>query len=210
MSEVARGTYRYWKDSVAQDIEEPWRILRTGDRWQLRGERRVNGSTLLAVDACYDGGQCTALELRWSGDRQRHRHYRLHDERVQWREDGSLAWRTQVLPPGALLFPLLRAASGPILQALLERPRTIVLPSLRDPAAANFLEPELSLRHAQRHADSADGTHCRYFGGEYGEAGADYWLAADGLVTRYRWASAQGLWEVRLADSERSSPAFAE
>lgn len=210
MSAVASGTYRYWKDGAAQDIEEPWQLVRDGEAARLTGERRVGGAAVLSVTARYEGPACTALELRWSGERPRHRHYRLHDSCAQWREDGAMAWRTLVLPPDTLLYPLLRAASGPILQALLEKPRTIVLPSLRDPAAPGFLEPELSARYARRFAESEEGVHCRYFGGEYGEAGADYWLAADGLVTRYCWASANGLWEVRLADSERSSPAFAQ
>lgn len=210
MSAVASGTYRYWKDGAAQDVEEPWTLAREGGALCLAGERRVNGATVLAVDARYEGRLCTVMAVRWTGASPRYRHFRLHDSRVQWRDDGSLAWRTTVLPPDTLLYPLLRAASGPILQALLGKPHTVVLPSLRDPAAPGFLEPELSARYAQRFAESEHGVHCRYFGGEYGEAGADYWLAADGLVTRYRWASAQGLWEVRLEDSERSSPAFAE
>jgi hypothetical protein len=72
----------------------------------------------------------------------------------------------------------------------------VVLPDIRNPDGAWFLHPLRSPRHAV--AGDQGPRHYRYYGGEYGEAGADYWLDADGFVARYRWVAPDGAWEVEL------------
>lgn len=179
-----RGVYRYWRDGKMQDVVEPWELVRNAEGWLLTGQRKVNGQTALGVEAQYLGPLCTAMRLTWLSNKPA-RHAEL-----QATED-------------ALLFPLLRAAAGPLLPLLAGGPRTVLLPDIRDPRSAGFLEPLRSVRHARLLDEHS--WHYRYYGGEYGEAGADYWLDARGVLARYRWASPQGEWEARLQDFQAAA-----
>jgi len=206
VSALAQGSYRYWRDGALQDITEPWQLHRQGDGYVLRGQRCVAGRPLLDIEASYHGTACKRLRLHWqprAADGGRTLHYRHHEQALHWQQDGSAAEQTFPVPEGSLLFPLLRAAAGPLLRHLTKVPATVVLPCLHDPAdGERFLKPLLSARRAVLLDTAADsGEHYRYYGGEYGERGSDYWVAADDRLLRYRWESPQGLWEVRLEDA---------
>ena len=210
MTVLAQGIYRYWRDGALQDISEPWQWQRVGDHQVLRGQRCVAGQPLLDIEATYEGAECRQLRLRWgphSAGEAQTLHYVCREPSLHWRREGDAADQTLPLPAGSLLFPLLRAAAGPLLLRLARAPATVVVPCLRDPAdAARFLTPRLSERHAVLiDEDAATGRHYRYYGGEYGEAGSDYWLGADNRLLRYRWDSPQGVWEVRLEAGESAT-----
>lgn len=195
----ARGTYRYWRDGVAQDVAEPWSVTASGAGLVLRGQRIAGGRPLLDVTARYGDGACNEFMVAWQpgGAGARTVRYRREGALLEWSE-GEAAPQRESLAGASLLFPLLRAATGALLVELARGPRGVVLPDIRNPRDAGFLRP---LRSQRRAATGSDGPgHYRYYGGEYGEAGADYWLDADGFVTRYRWDSPQGCWEVRRED----------
>lgn len=207
MSELARGGYRYWRNGALQPVTEPWSLHRQSDgTLRLQGQRRIDGVPVLDVEADYTGARCTRLQLRWQAPASamvRTAHYRLDGAGLHWRFGAGDSLETLALPDGALLFPLLRAATGPLLGQLGTEPRNVVLPDLRDPADAEaFLRPLLSERQVRIDGADDDGLHrLRYVGGEYGEAGADCALGPEGLLRHYRWDSPQGVWEVRLEDA---------
>lgn len=196
------GVYRYWRDGVPLAIEEPWAWQPKAGGHRLAGERRVEGVVVLSVSADYLDGQCQTMALDWQPESPKaHRHlvYRRVGETLHWSEPGRARQGRLALPATAPLFPLLRAATGFILRTLACKPQTIALPDLRatgDPE--RFLKPWCSSRRVIEGAATADGRHYRYFGGEYGEVGADYWLNHGGWVQRYRWAASDGLWEAAL------------
>lgn len=201
MTLLASGEYGYWCDGVRQDVREPWRLQATAAGLHLWGQRWVNGQAALEVDADYEGLHCRALRLR-AQDREglRSVQYQHRDDTLHWQLEGDLHSQKLIVPAGCALFPLLRVAAGPLQQLLLAAQRSVAVPNIRATAASTErLQALLSKRHAVLQAQDAQGEqHCRYYGGEYGEAGADYWLDARGLLQRYRWASAQGTWEARL------------
>mgnify|MGYP000518893376 CR=1 FL=1 len=202
MSERARGVYRYWRDNARQAVEEPWTIGIDGAGWRLAGERQVDGRAVLRVEAHYRQGGCQAMALHWEGEGGPLRvHYRRDQQSLLWWRDNETPSRL-TLPANCQLFPLLRAATGPLLPWLAGGRRTLALPDLHEPGTARFLAPRLSERHA-----TGGPEQFRYFGGEYGEAGSDYWLDPQGLVERYRWTAPDGLWEVHLEET-RIDPAF--
>lgn len=207
MSELARGTYRYWRDGALQPIVEPWTLRRGLDgSVLLRGRRQMEGAPLLDIEADYAGAHCTGMRLRWHPappDEPRTAHYRLDGAALHWRFADAARYPPQTLPANTLLFPLLRAATGPLLSQLDGAPRTVVLPSLRDPAGSDgFLRPLLSERRALENGVDAEGLRrIRFLGGEYGETGADCALGPEGLMRHYRWESPNGVWDVRLEDA---------
>lgn len=192
-----KGIYRYWRDGLPQEVLEPWQLRRDAEGLVLRGQRQIAGHLALEVEARYLNHTCTGLRLAWySETSSRVVHYRMQEGALQWRFDAEPAMQTLALPAGTLLFPLLRAASGPLLGALVAAPRTLVLPNIRNPAQEDYLRPLLSERRAVLQSPQ----HYRYYGGEYGDAGADYWLDENGMVSRYHWQSPRGEWEARLED----------
>jgi hypothetical protein len=204
MSVLAHGTYRYTLNGALTGITEPWQLERAETGYRLCGRRLRDGMPLLAVEADYDGTQCRSLHLRWLAADQtaaRTLLYQHDDNGLQWTEDAVT--QSIPVPQDSLLFPLLRAATGPLLLHLAASPRWVVLPSLHHAHdASTFLRPLLSQRRAQAMAPGATAwRHFRYYGGEYGEAGSDCWLDAMGLLQRYRWDSPQGVWDVRNEES---------
>ena len=207
-SAIASGNYRYNLDGVEQPIEEPWQLIQTDSGLILQGRRIVNGIALLTVDARFKNGAWQQMSLHWAGNGagddpgQHYRlEYRLANNELAWAHAGKSEQRF-ALPDNTLLFPLLRAASGSLLSQLAAKPQTLVLPCLRDPQdQAAFLRPIMSQRRAEyvQQLDD-DTTHFRYYGGEYGEAGSDYWLNRQGLLQRYVWQSPHGCWDVQLKD----------
>ena len=199
MKTLAQGVYRYWRDGLPQGVTEPWQLDQMARGWTLRGQRVLDGRPALAVEADYQGSRCTQMRVTWHrAEKPLTAHYRLRDSRLEWRTQEP---QTLALPPQHHLFPLLRAASGPLLQTLTGGPQCVVVPNIRDTKQQEFLHPLLSERHAEcLGKDKEWGKFYRYYGGEYGATGADYWLDESGLVTRYCWESSQGLWEVRLEE----------
>ncbi|HEY1075103.1 MAG TPA: hypothetical protein VGE51_00280 [Fontimonas sp.] len=203
MNELARGDYAYWRDGQRQAISEPWTLTRTSDGIVLRGQRIVDRRVMLDVEACYRAGHCVEMALHWNRDAAlttRAAHYRLSGEALKWRlgeQDDVLQ-----LSAGTLLFPLLRAATGPLLSLLRQSPRPVLVPCIRDPADPLFLQPLLSQRRAvEIDVESGRISHLRYYGGEYGDGGCDCWLDELGLIQRYSWNSTAGVWNIQLVDA---------
>lgn len=223
MTPPAQGIYRYWRDGVPQPIEEPWQILEERHGWVLRSTRNVEGCCVLAIEARYQERRCHSFRLDWmpeASGAQRSLHYRCEHGQLQWQEPERRQTGELPFPDDHRLFPLVRAASGPLLRDLSIAPATVVLPCLQPNADAEaFLRPMHSRRRAEfldRDDESVD--HLRYYGGEYGTTGSDYWVDANDWVQRYRWHAPDGCWEVRNetqardADepgNERSSPGVA-
>lgn len=202
----ALGDYSYTFSGVPQAVGEPWTLMRTGSGFVLQGVRLLKGTPTLVVEAEYERTSCTAMRVEWLGmGEPRTVHYRLVDGELDWRDGGRSPQRVS-LPPGCLMFPLLRAGTGPLLRELAMARRAVVMPDLRAPRSAQFLTPLLSERRAERPA-GAGGSHYRYFGGEYGEDGSDWWVDSHGIVSRYTWATPQGDWDVRL-ENLAADPGF--
>lgn len=205
MSTLASGTYRYWRDGALQAVIEPWRLLPSEHGLLLCGKRLVDGLTFLDVEADYVGAHCVALRLHWQPPAPAAPcgvEYRLEPGLLRWRFEQEASFREQPLPADALLFPLLRAGTGPLLGLLAAGARTVVLPCIRDASdEQTFLHPLSGPRHVTPAAAPGDEPPTlRYHGGEYGEQGCDCWLDALGLLRRYRWPTAQGEWDVRLEE----------
>lgn len=206
MIELARGSYRYWRDGAQQAITEPWRLLAAPGGLLLRGKRLVDGLPFLDVEADYVGARCTGLRLHWQPPAPaapRGVEYQLRDGGLlRWRFEHEVDFRELTLPADTLLFPLLRAGTGPLLGALTTGARDVLLPCIRDAAdAASFLHPTHSSRHVSMLVQSgAASPTLRYHGGEYGAEGCDCWLDDQGLLQRYHWRSPQGVWDVRLEE----------
>lgn len=196
MNTLAEGHYSYQLQGQRQPVHEPWRLLAGPDGGlSLLGRREVGKDALLEVEANYRRGGWLQARIHWRDARVRRTvDYRLGDGQLLWRLDQGEE-RALALPEDALLFPLLRAATGALLWALRDAPRALVLPCLRDPSdSARFLHPLLSHRRVR----PLDGQRLLFCGGEYGDTGAEYRLNDLGLVEGYRWNSPQGLWDVRL------------
>ena len=196
---VASGHYRYSCDGQPQAIQEPWQLFRLEDQFILQGQRQVDNGPDFSVLAEYSNKRrCVQFLLDWSDKNNTQRLHYQHDlqaDSLRWRRAGE-SWHSQSLTSGSLLFPLLRAAAGPLVRELSLGPRDTIVPSLHTPDQPDdFLSPRRSLRHCE--AQSSEG-HYRYFGGEYGQSGADYWLNPRGILSAYHWQSAHGLWEVAL------------
>lgn len=209
MSALASGIYRYWRDGAPQSVTEPWRLLRSENGLLLRGKRLVDGLPFLDVEAEYVGARCTSLRLHWQPPAPaapRGAEYRLEPGLLRWRFEHEAGWREQPLPADALLFPLLRAGTGPLLGLLAGGTRTVVLPCIRDANDHDtFLHPLSGLRHVTKPLAAGDAAPTlRYHGGEYGEQGCDCWLDSLGLLQRYLWPTAQGKWDVRLDELQHS------
>ncbi len=193
-----RGLYRYWKDGELQPIDEPWQYDASANTGLLTGQRIVGGETLLDVEAGYRDRHCIRLALTWTQDGQAQRwRYLRGSHTLLWSCDGG---PERVLPLAAncRLFPLLRAATAGVLKDAEDEGIQLVLPSLHNPGTHGFLQPVQSSRCVRR---SAEAGHLRYYGGEYGDAGADYWLGDHGLVDHYRWQAPSGLWEIKLDEA---------
>lgn len=200
MKPLASGDYSYWRDGERQAISEPW-SLSVGDLGlHLHGQRLLDGKLVLEVAADYQGRHCLGMALTWfAASTTRSVIYEMRGETLQWRLDDATDSRIQPLPQGCELFPLLRVAAGPLVQQLLELRRAVVVPNIRPNASEQeLLSPLMSERHASLLGHNGEERHCRYYGGEYGTAGSEYWLDARGLLQRYRWESDHGIWEARL------------
>lgn len=199
---LARGRYRYRRDDQPQPVVEPWSLHRAGGALLLRGQRIVDDQPVLDVSARYRGRRCEQFRLHWNGALPRSAEYQLLQGELRWKPAQDAAWASAPEAHGCLLFPLLRAAAGPLLGLLAEQPAKVCVPDIRDPdQAEQFLHPLFSQRRAELR-EGADGAarHYRYYGGEYGDAGADYWVDSHELLTRYRWAAPNGRWEVVLEE----------
>lgn len=207
MSVVARGSYFYSRDGERQLISEPWTLSADAGRLRLQGQRLVNGKTALEVDAEYDNLRCISMHVCWHGAPEvRKVHYQRSGDSLHWQMEGAEQPHTAALPPDGELFPLLRAGAGPLVKLLMRSARAVTVPDIRATAGAGeLLAPLHSRRHAVLQREDENGQHCRYYGGEYGDVGSDYWLDKRGLLQRYRWASAQGEWEAQLEDLHLST-----
>lgn len=201
---LARGRYRYSRDDQPQPVVEPWSLHRAGGALLLRGQRIVDGRSLLEISARYRGRRCEQFKLHWHGALPRSAEYQLQQGELRWKPAPDDAWASAPEAHCSLLFPLLRAAAGPLLGLLAGQPAKVCVPDIRDPDLTDqFLRPLCSQRRAEL-LEGADGAarHYRYYGGEYGDAGADYWVDGHELLTRYRWAAPNGRWEVVLEELE--------
>lgn len=199
---LARGRYLYSRDGQRQPVIEPWSLQQVDGALLLSGQRIVDGVSLLEVSARYRGRRCEQFVVHWNGAVPRHAEYQLHQGGLRWKPAAQAAWQAAPEADGSLLFPLIRAAAGPLLPLLEAQPRGVCVPDIRDPdQAQQFLRPLVSQRRAEL-IEGADGAarQYRYYGGEYGDAGADYWVDSHELLTRYQWVSTSGSWEVVLEE----------
>ncbi len=196
---LARGHYVYHLDGVLQPIEEPWQIwTRAGGKLLLAGERRVQGCAVLRVVARYQGVTCQSLRLRWQShphQAPRYWHYHRDDSGLQAR--GPQGIRTAIETATKFdLFPLLRAATGALLQRLHTETTHIVTPDIGCPAThPGFLHPTLSARSARR-LEGTDEDPARWIfqGGPYGTRGAEFTLHRCGIPNRYSWHDGDQHW----------------
>lgn len=209
MTLARHGTYHYWKDGIRQPVREPWALQTTPQGAWLRGERWVADQLVLAVGARFRAGRCESFDVifhRSPEAKPLTASYQVEGDCLRWRREdaespGTSTEGQQPFGEQHHLFPLLRAATGMLIEQLSEGPGTVIVPWLREPPHA----PQLLLPlESQRSAILLEGEdrgsrRYRYCGGEYGDEGVDCWLDATGLLQRYRWSTAGGLWEVRLA-----------
>ncbi|MGJ8669273.1 MAG: hypothetical protein ACSHXK_07290 [Oceanococcus sp.] len=199
---LASGDYHYWYDGSIQAVQEPWQLHQSGTGFVLSGKRIVNARTCFEVVAEYSNKRrCTGLDLSWidaNGKQNWQYRQQTKPQQLAWRKEAQ-DWKLTEATPGARLFPLLRAAAGPLVRELSKQPHVVIVPTLHDPDDTDeFLKPSSSQRYCEQQSSA---NHYRYFGGEYGEMGSEYWLNTQGLMTSYEWKSAQGLWRVELQDA---------
>lgn len=207
MTLLAKGEYSYWRDNQRQPVREPWSLHRVEGGLHLSGQRLAQDRLLLQVDARWHDGAWRSMQLDWHhGTHAERVDYVLHDDGLHWRRAPAVAARVLAVPPDTALFPLLRVAAGPLLRRLLRGETPVLVPDIRaDANDEQRLQPLLSQRRADLRSQDAQGLRCRYYGGEYGDTGADYWLDAQDLLQRYRWVSTRGIWEVRLEQLQQQA-----
>lgn len=144
--------------------------------------------------------------------------YRVADDRIRITRTVNGGASVEEVPGPALLLPLLRVYAGPIVRALGEAgsPLAVCTPDIRPGTEpADLLAPIVDLRVAEPVSrPSADGAAeeppdeasisgartYRFVGGSY-EAGAEFTVAADGLLDGFTWAQAGvGTWQVTRHD----------
>ncbi len=201
MTPLASGLYSYQRDGQPQPIREPWQLEEDGGLI-LAGQRDVENLGSLKVRARYAGPRCVAADIEWSqADIRTSARYWLEGKTWHW----SRAEQTPeaiAQSEGALLFPLLRAATGPLMSHLDTQPRRVLVPALHNPGDPDSaFKPVLSMRRIELLGPS----YWRYLGGEYGETGCVCELTPEGLLKAYHWDSAHGSWDVMLERCDNAS-----
>ncbi len=204
------GVYEYHINGTLTDIREPWRRDCHPDKGVVTRARRYSGQHGFALEVTHwaqDGGEC-AVQLFWrAGDLVVQAGYQLGSELRVNRSVGGQALEEICLPDdGALFFPLMRVFAGNLIGQLLETGGSgrVLVPAIDRPGEPDslflprFSERRVELLEGQ--APEFDGCRCyRYRGGQYGEAGARYWLDESGLLRHYHWqADAENEWRVSL------------
>ncbi len=209
------GVYEYQINGTLTDIREPWRRDRHPDKGVVTRARRHSEQHGFALEVAHwarPDGECTA-QLSWrAGEVLVQADYRLGSElRVNRSVDGQALEETRLPDDGALFFPLMRVfAGGLIAQLFGAGGGRVLVPAIDRPAEPDTLfVPQFSERRVELlegQAPEIDGCRCyRYSGGQYGEAGARYWLDKSGLMQHYRWqAIAEHEWRVSLEDYRRA------
>ena len=201
MTTLCSGHYSYRLNGKPQAIAEPWQITSDNGLF-LSGQRSVDQLGSLLVRAHYAAARCIAAEFEWAQDGLRKRaRYWLDGKSWMWSRDNQPALSAGA-DDSALLFPLLRAATGPLLSQLDSQPRQVLVPSLHDPSDSNSaFTPVLSMRWLEPIGPS----YWRYLGGEYGHTGCVCELNAEHLLKAYHWDSPNGSGDVILDQCDSTS-----
>jgi hypothetical protein len=210
------GEYRYLLNGGTTAITETWaRQIFPGGRQRITSRRNAPGVEI-TVDAIVDKGLVLSCLITWqSGDASIQADYAWRESALECRRtrEGAPPEEQAIVCDQAgprLLFPLMRAFTGPLISRLLDNDGTgqVFVPDISRPG-----DPEMLLRPrvSQRHANildvgaklDIDGMAvpcrlCEYTGEQYG-AGSRFWLGEDETLLRYQWqqGSAQH-WDVWL------------
>ncbi len=221
---MVKGSYRYLLNGQPTDVLESWEIEGQWNTDCRVSSRRLAPGVEIEVTATLSRGVVQSFDTQWRSGLSPadtagtvSARYQLRDDQVlvRWCGAGSDGEELVELAhdankPPALLFPLMRIFTGPLITRLLERGGVgdVVLPSIGDPAdTPNLLRPQCSERTArvvaQEQLQCADGVErllrrCEYTGDQY-TSGSYFWLGEDEVLERYQWQQSPDLlWDVWL------------
>jgi hypothetical protein len=148
--------HAYRRDGRLLEVTETAEVTVLDDRCLVSGRRTVAGLGVridVEADLATSPGGTASARLRWRTDAVDVRAgYRLDGGRLTVvRVAGERHERTELDVGSALLSPLLRAAQGPVVQAVAaaREPVPVVVPDVRDPAAVDaLLRPLVQARSA--------------------------------------------------------------
>lgn len=218
---LAQGEYRYYRNGEPTGIVESWAVYRNE-----RGERLVEVSRqtpelgdYLQVTSHHDRHGLQRCQLNWQqgyGDEIHRLEAHYYRTAVGWRVQRSFdgeARQDQAIDEPALLSPLMRLYTGYVIHQLHRQggAGVVLVPAIQQGLERHqLLAPQCSERSVERIAvaqtldepPAARPCDCfEYLGDQY-QKGTRFWVDADGLLWRYRWAQgAATAWDVRLENT---------
>lgn len=209
-----KGSYHYYLNGSAQDINETWFIESDNDgRVVVHSQRcTVGGTVSLNVIAVYRTQRITAVHACYrSPDSQTRASYRVAPQCITARliHDGVSSREVLRPRPPYFMFPLMRVFTGDLLLQLAGEPEgaDILVPNIEANATtAERLRLSTSVRKVEEvNCEWPTGMsqprpmRCfMYSGGNYKTPGY-FWVDNRGLLVRYCWQqSASEHWDVRL------------
>ena len=216
---MASGNYHYLLNGQAMQVTESWKTEgELASHCQIFSQRSAPGVDI-EVTAQLSAGIVENFTSTWRAGSEEpiSAVYSLKPDRVQisWRGASSTAEEAIKIfhdsaISQALLFPLMRIFTGPLIARLLQQggEGAVVLPNITSPEdKEQLLRPLCTQRSARIIGDevlvSPDGvsTNCRcceYTGDQY-TADSRFWLREDDLLQRYQWQQADNKhWDVWL------------
>ena len=209
---IDRGEYRYFKDGVPSDVTETFRVEKASSGVAVICERDAPGFgshlRVVAHGAAWSG-PFSSLEVRLTqktSPNQAEVAYRLEGSRLRWSRqvDGQSDEGDMALPPGTLVYPLMRVFLGPVIEQTAKAGRASVLtPWITDPTnASTLLLPHVEEREAAEIRNGAlPGLRRFTFLSAQYDRGAQFDLDARGILVRYVFPQKDvGEWRVDLVE----------
>ena len=205
------GSYRYRLNGEVAPVEEHWSLTdasagtRRGESWRRAGDTRVT------VTAEIQSGAVRACEVEWqSPDIPRIAAQFEHTgSAIRWRRTQGSAVAEGDAGTAAILYPLMRVFTGPVISALAAKGGAgeVLVPDISTADVETLLLPQVSLRRVvcegEDHLQDYPGRRCRrwqFIGGQY-DPTAKFWLDEHSRLLRYQWTQGENqLWQVELVD----------
>jgi hypothetical protein len=210
------GSYRYLLNGEPAPFTEAWqRQYLSAGKERLSSSRRAPGIEIITEASLVDG-RVKSCEIQWLADTVSiQAGYSLEVGGLQFqRQVDGVAVETETLEAGvdspALLFPLMRIFTGPLICRLLQQggEGTVIVPAIGQPDDTDaLLRPQFSQRQARvleaqtellLDGQVIECRLCEYTGDQYA-AGSRFWIGEDETLLRYQWQQGpEQNWDVCL------------
>jgi hypothetical protein len=221
--ERSRGRYVYTRDGEPVPVDERFVLGEIAPGVVRVRSTRITASPTarLEIDARITATRGDAV-VRWVGSspgvaRMARAEYAASGGTVAVTREVDGVVHERVSAAGAS-YPLMRIFTGPLVVASVSG-LDVVVPDVADPGDVDrFLAPVTSSRTAEMLGERVvvvggaehAGTAYRWFGGAYGEDGAEFVVDRGGLLLAYAVTQFSGRWEVSLAELSGPWPTLRE